>query len=326
MNFNDSIKILNLDNNKIYDFKIIKKHYHFLALKYHPDKNNDINSKEKFQSINRAYNYLYKLYTDNDIFNNIETNQYTETNELIENNVLNFDELLNDFLDLLNLKNKHEKSIISDYFKKKYNYYNTIIINKLSDSNYFKELFKNFYNNRENNKENNEKNNEKNNEENNKENNKKNNEENNEEDNKENDKLIIINTDIENVLNDEIYILEINNDILYIPLWYKEVVYEDYLIKIRINNVNNEFIKIDEYNNIYIEIYSNLYSLIDKNLYFNIGKKKYFINNNLLYIKKINNYILNNCGILNPLYDISEIEKNIVDKHRSNIFVKLNLN
>ena len=301
MNFNESLKILNLDTNKIYDFKIIKKHYHFLALKYHPDKNDNINSKEKFQEINKAYNYLYKSYREGDISNNInnsENNTETNTETNTENNIINFDELLNDFLNLLNLKNTDERHIISNYFKKKYNYYNSILINKLSDNNYFKELFKNFYNNNKSYKEN----------------------------NKENNKLIIINTDIENVLNDEIYKLEINNEILYIPLWYREVVYEDYIIQIKINNLNNQFIKIDDNNNIYIEIYSNLYNLIDKNLSFNIGKKEYCINNNLLYIKKINDYTLNNCGIINPIYDVSELQNYIRDKYRSNIYIKLILN
>lgn len=278
MDFNDSLKILNLDNNQIYDFKIIKKHYHFLALKYHPDKNKDVGSKAKFQEINKAYNYLYELYNKGDISNNL--------NKTTENNIINFDELLNDFLKLLNVTNNDEKDIIIKFFKNKYNYYNSIIISKLSDNNYFKELFKQFYNNKQS-----------------------------------YSKLVIINTDIHNVLNDEIYKLEINNDILYIPLWYKEVIYEDYLIQIKINNSNEEFIRIDDNNNIYIEVHSKLHNLIDKNLLFTIGTKEYYIDNNLLYIKKINNYILNNCGIINPSCDVSELQNS--DYHRSNIYVRL---
>lgn len=36
----------------------VKKKYHTLALKWHPDKNYNINSTEKFQKINEAYEYL----------------------------------------------------------------------------------------------------------------------------------------------------------------------------------------------------------------------------------------------------------------------------
>lgn len=48
----DDIELTNLDQ------EYIKKKYHKLALKWHPDKNNDENSKEKFQRINEAYDYL----------------------------------------------------------------------------------------------------------------------------------------------------------------------------------------------------------------------------------------------------------------------------
>ena len=40
----------------------IKKKYHKLALKWHPDKNDDVNAKDRFQKINEAYDYLsYEL-------------------------------------------------------------------------------------------------------------------------------------------------------------------------------------------------------------------------------------------------------------------------
>lgn len=40
------------------DHEYIKKKYHKLALKWHPDKNNEAYAKEKFQKISEAYEYL----------------------------------------------------------------------------------------------------------------------------------------------------------------------------------------------------------------------------------------------------------------------------
>ena len=48
----DKIELTNLDKD------YIKKQYHKLALKWHPDKNNQEYAKEKFQRINQAYDYL----------------------------------------------------------------------------------------------------------------------------------------------------------------------------------------------------------------------------------------------------------------------------
>jgi hypothetical protein len=48
----EEIELTNLNQ------EYIKKKYHKLALKWHPDKNDDVNAKEKFQKINEAYDYL----------------------------------------------------------------------------------------------------------------------------------------------------------------------------------------------------------------------------------------------------------------------------
>lgn len=48
----DQIELTKLDQ------EYIKKKYHKLALKWHPDKNDEMNAKEKFQKISEAYDYL----------------------------------------------------------------------------------------------------------------------------------------------------------------------------------------------------------------------------------------------------------------------------
>lgn len=86
----DYYDILEINNNASKDE--IKKAYHKLALKYHPDKNSDSNAEEKFKEISNAYDKLYNnnneninnshfdifqnAFNTNDIFSNIFNNSH----------------------------------------------------------------------------------------------------------------------------------------------------------------------------------------------------------------------------------------------------------
>ncbi len=60
MDYQKACQILELEDKKIYKKREIKRIYHRLALKYHPDKNSntDENADEIFKEVNEAYEYL----------------------------------------------------------------------------------------------------------------------------------------------------------------------------------------------------------------------------------------------------------------------------
>ena len=89
MNLQKALDELEISLDKIELTKInheyVKKKYHNLALKWHPDKNNEINAKEKFQKINEAFDYLtnelYILNNDIESLNTSNTNVFVSYNE-----------------------------------------------------------------------------------------------------------------------------------------------------------------------------------------------------------------------------------------------------
>ena len=66
-------EILGIDLNEEITIDIIKRHYKLSALKYHPDKNKNVDAVAKFQNICEAYEYLCKY---NNIHANIKDNNY----------------------------------------------------------------------------------------------------------------------------------------------------------------------------------------------------------------------------------------------------------
>ena len=90
MNYYDAFKILEIDISKINTKDItlhkLKKQYHKLALKYHPDKNgNTVESNEKFKQIQEAYFYLKKELQFLDLDNDKNNEQYEQKNTTNQN-------------------------------------------------------------------------------------------------------------------------------------------------------------------------------------------------------------------------------------------------
>jgi hypothetical protein len=88
------ISLDNIELTKI-DHEYIKKKYHKLALKWHPDKNSDLYAKEKFQKISEAYDYL-----TNELILNNDT-EYSNTSNTSETDFDSYKDILGNFISSL---------------------------------------------------------------------------------------------------------------------------------------------------------------------------------------------------------------------------------
>jgi DnaJ-class molecular chaperone len=271
----------------------LKKKYHKLALKYHPDKNgNTIESKEKFQRINDAYFYL-KSEIENDASGSAST--FNASNASNAFNSFSYANMLNMFMDnmfkegastidktLLNnvihiilngctqisLKlfetMDKERSIEIYTFLSKYKnilYISQDIINTIRDI--IVEKYKN-------------------------------------------DEVYILNPSIDDLLDDNIYKLKIGDSTYFVPLWNSEVYFDgsggDIIVKCVPELPSN--ITIDDNNILYVdlEVPFNMDLFDNENIEFQLGKKTYYINHAKLKVRKNQTYFIPNEGVL-----ISEI-------------------
>jgi len=302
MNINSSLKRLNLDNkynlNNITELSNseLKKAYHIMALNYHPDKNNDPKSKEIFQEIGDAYSLLYNIINSN-IYNIYENNTEEELYDTP------YTDLMINFLKIL-LKS-HDSGEIHKFQKKCIQYssklfdqlfdkininvlediYKFVVINSFNLSEETIEMIKDIINSKL--------------------------------------KLYnryIINPSLENVFNCEIFKLEIDNDIVYVPLWHQEMLYENIIIKIQ--PILPPHITIDEYNNIHIKYnnkFQNIIDLIDKDIN-TIEVDNYKIPIEELKFKKNQTYLLKNQGI--PVINSFDILDN---NNKANVLIHITL-
>jgi curved DNA-binding protein CbpA len=289
MDIQKAFEILEINSVDI-SLEKLKKKYHKLALKYHPDKNgNTIESKEKFQKINDAYFYV-KSEIENDATGSASTsNTYNTFNSFSYANILNmfmeniFKEdastidktLLNNIIHIIlngctqiSLKlfetMDKERSIEIYSFLSKYKnilYISQDIINSIRDI--IKEKYKN-------------------------------------------DEVYILNPSIDDLLDDNIYKLKIGDSTYFVPLWNSEVYFDgsgcDIIVKCVPELPTN--ITIDDNNILYVdlEIPFNV-DLFDKEtIEFQLGKKTYHINHIKLKLKRNQTYFIPNEGVL-----ISEI-------------------
>lgn len=286
MNYYKACNILNLNDN--YSSKQLKEAYYNLALKFHPDRNLENDTTDKFQEIQSAYNYLQTLH-------NIPNNDLHKP--------VSYSDLVKQFLDgiiqknldvdcFLNLINNKCNEITIDFFKTlpkttilnfknitdKYSNIlniNNDIINKID--NLVKQCI-------------------------------------------ENDTIILLNPTLSNLLNDEVYKLEKGGETFYIPYWHHELIYDlsyNSLI-VQCEPKLPSYINIDKYNNLYINISTPITSIINTdNIDILIGNKNFYVPINQLKITKQQRYTIKNKGIpminTNNIYSINNRASIFID-------------
>ena len=301
MKISDAIAILNIQNYNITNIQYIsynelKKHYHIQALLYHPDKNNNTeNSTLIFQNINCAFRTLKDVISANDLSaNDLSANDLNNddsyNNLLINfiNNVINYYNN-NNVLNLDEIKLEADKHLTM-FLETLFSNLSLIILEDIYlllakfNNNYLltnrivtiiKKLIISIL---------------------------------------EKNAIYIINPTISNLLNSDIYKLNINNEYVYVPLWHNELAFENAIIKIYPLLATNMYL--DSSNNIYYT-YKNKFSTLLENIANNINYIIITIDNNTyniainnLIMSKYQTYILKNQGI--PVINSNNILDNSV--------------
>ena len=298
MKISEALSILNITNYSIHNihnisYNELKKYYHIQCLIYHPDKNNtDVNATLTFQTINCAYNVLREL-----LLNNGDTNSDTggDTNGDYNNLLLTFINFIvkyyasneNITQDINNFKinaNIHIKALLTTLFDNfsitiledlyfyllKYIKVKTYDANDANDANEtiynaIIEIIKTIL-----------------------------------EEKLSNHSIYILSPNLLNLFNSDIYKLQINDEIIYIPLWHNELKFENNIIKIE--PLLDSAISIDSNNNIHYTYYNKFNSIIEllnakSNIIIDLEDQTFEININDLKFSHYQVYSVKNKGI-----------------------------
>lgn len=289
----DEIELTKIDQD------YIKKKYHKLALKWHPDKNDEVNAKEKFQKISEAYDYLSN---ELNILNGVQ-NEETNNSNTCDTFVSSFDskeskiyiDILSNFISSL-IKGSYNDLLLNivkeislgyevitlTYLRKKFEdldkqkaielyqllyRYNDI----LSISNDTLELVSLIINEKY-----------------------------------KNDRVFILKPNLKDIMEHNIYKLYVDDQLYLVPLWHNELYFDapdgsEIIVLCHPKLPTN--ITIDENNNIYYEecisVNKELLGLIkrDKFVSIEVGEKWFSIPLNKLYLKEEQLYTFKQQGI-----------------------------
>ncbi len=253
MNYQLACDNLEIDYNKL-NIETIKKQYKILALKYHPDKNKDSKSHEKFIQIKDSYEFLLKCFNTNDnnismSYNNILRSFFIN---ILPNNVnseiyfIIFNKIISSCENhALNYLEKLDITLLKHIYYELISKYKDVLHIDIKLINKIESLIKN----------------------------------------KELDETIYLNPNFNDLYNNNLYKLTKNNKTYIIPLWHHELSYDadDCEIIIKCVPILPSNISIDHYNNIIIEVSYNIQNIwkLD-NISFNIDDNIFTFEKNKL--------------------------------------------
>jgi len=278
MNYENACKILEIDELTV---ELLKKQYRFNALKYHPDKNSSPDAASKFQEIQSAYEYLsnYLEYetsdTDDDEdegFSKSDKNSYKNILFSFLNNII-INETGDSILKLIlrRISNSCEKKALEILEKVDKNI--TIKIYEVMKRN--REVFhfsSEFYDKlellfKEKIKD---------------------------------DEYIILNPDIDDLFENNLYKLKINDNTYLVPLWHHELVYDNSGsdIYVRCKPVLPENVSIDNKNNIMVALKLDMATIwLEKRIDIKLGKRTFTVSADKLLICEHQTFVLEKQGI-----------------------------
>ena len=292
MNFEKAIKLLDIKGS--FTERELKKAYFKQALKYHPDKNKDENTKVRFQDIGEAYGFLLK--------NGKDYKDYTK---------LSFRQMLEKCLQMIQVESDWETlfvqttlhSLLLDYKNISIKVFETMRKERALEVYEFFVKYGDIFSISEDwllkmrniiKKK------------------------------MEGDNIIILNPNLEDMLNDKIYKLELEDRTYYIPLWHNELCYDasgnDIIIRcIPELDIN---LTIDNDNNMYYIAHETITNVLNnKKMVVTMGNKVFEIPSSELKIIARQIYTLYEKGIL---YINTE---NIYDNEkRGHIYIDIHLN
>jgi curved DNA-binding protein CbpA len=314
MDIKKSFDILEINAGEInyndLTLEYLKKKYHKLALRNHPDKNdNTPESNEKFKQINEAYNYLKReikninpedgngfenenenedatssVYFDvlNIFMKSVMEGKYTEFISKIVNDIV----FASKKVSLKLFEDLDKDSALSIYiFLSKHRFVLHLSENILEE---VRQVVIQKY---------------------------------------ENVQIFKLNPSINDLLNNNLYKLYIDNELYLVPLWHNESYFDGSGCEIIVMCEPElpEFVKIDDENNIHTEIFIDLKNDIpvllknNMNLIIKIGDSEFIIYLSKLNIKSEQYYKIKNEGISKIKNDICDISE------KADIIVKINI-